>query len=104
MAHQGSKYDNSDDRFYMYQWIDKLEYWLLKLPKPDYTIFLKMPYNYLEQVSFPFQRQEEIKAYLELARLYNWDKIECVKEDKIKNKEEIHKEIIALLQTKGVIK
>ena len=107
MAHQGSKYDNSDDRFYMYQWIDKLEYWLLKLPKPDYTILLKMPYNYLEQVSFPFQRQEEnkvFKAYLELAGLYNWDKIECVKEDKIKNKEEIQKEIIALLQTKGIIK
>ena len=29
----------------MYQWIDKLEYWLLKLPKPDKTIFLHMPYE-----------------------------------------------------------
>ena len=30
----------------MYQWIDKLEYWLLQLPKPDQTIFLHMPYQY----------------------------------------------------------
>ena len=42
-AHQGSKIRNKDDRFYIYQWIDKLEYWLLKLPKADKTIFLHMP-------------------------------------------------------------
>ena len=46
LAHQGSKIHNKDDRFNMYQWIDKLEYWLLKLPKPDKTIFLHMPYEY----------------------------------------------------------
>ena len=28
LAHQGSKIKNKDDRFDMYQWIDKLEYWL----------------------------------------------------------------------------
>ena len=43
MAHQGSRYSDSEERFYMYQWIDKLEYWLLKLPKPDCTILLKVP-------------------------------------------------------------
>ena len=46
MAHQGSKILDKDERFYMYQWIDKLEYWLLGLPKPDKTIFLHMPYEY----------------------------------------------------------
>ena len=46
MAHQGSKIEDKDDRFYMYQWIDKLEYWLLDLPKPDVTIFLHMPVEY----------------------------------------------------------
>ena len=40
MAHQGSRYSDSEERFYMYQWIDKLEYWLLKLPKPDCIILL----------------------------------------------------------------
>ena len=46
MAHQGSKIHDKDERFLMYQWIDKLEYWLLQLPKPDRTIFLHMPYQY----------------------------------------------------------
>ena len=46
LAHQGSKIHDKDERFLMYQWIDKLEYWLLKLPKPDQTIFLHMPYQY----------------------------------------------------------
>lgn len=38
LAHQGSKIKDKDERFLMYQWIDKLEYWLLQLPKPDQTI------------------------------------------------------------------
>ena len=46
LAHQGSKIKDPDERFNMYQWIDKLEYWLLKLPKPDMTIFLHMPFEY----------------------------------------------------------
>ena len=46
LAHLGSKINDKDERFNMYQWIDKLEYWLLKLPKPDFTIFLHMPYEY----------------------------------------------------------
>ena len=43
LAHQGSKIHDKDERFNMYQWIDKLEYWLLGLPKPDKTIFLHVP-------------------------------------------------------------
>ena len=46
MAHQGSKIKDDDERFHMYQWIDKLEFWLLDLPKPDKTIFLHVPYSY----------------------------------------------------------
>lgn len=45
LAHQGSKILDKDERFNMYQWIDKLEFWLLELPKPDVAIFLHMPYE-----------------------------------------------------------
>ena len=45
LAYQGSKIRDKDERFDMYQWIDKLEYWLLGLPKPDMTIFLHVPYE-----------------------------------------------------------
>lgn len=108
MANQGSKYSDSEDRFYMYQWIDKLEYWLLKLPKPDYTILLNMPYKYSNQLSFDFKEEDSkqtrvLEAYLELAGLYNWDIIDCIDENKEKTIDEIHKEIIELLKDKGII-
>lgn len=108
MAHQGSKYKTSDERFYMYQWIDKLEYWLLKLPKPDYTILLNLPYCYSKQlkdkqVSFDLESKKEdedkvLTAYLELAELYNWDVITCVEEGVAKTIEQIHREIMSLLK------
>ena len=107
MANQGSKYNDSEDRFYMYQWIDKLEYWLLKLPKPDYTILLNMPYKYNNQLSFDLTKEDSkqervLEAYLELAGLYNWDVIDCINEDKEKTIDEIHEEIMELLETKGI--
>ena len=108
MANQGSKYSDSEDRFYMYQWIDKLEYWLLKLPKPDYTILLNMPYKYNNQLSFNLTKEaskEEkvLQAYIELAGLYNWDVIDCIVDSKEKSIDDIHKEIIELLKNKGII-
>ena len=107
MANQGSKYEDSEDRFYMYQWIDKLEYWLLKLPKPDYTILLNMPYKYNNQLSFDLTNEDSkqervLESYLELAGLYNWDIINCIDEDKEKTIDEIHEEIMELLETKGI--
>lgn len=36
-------------------------------------------------------------AYIELSELYNWDKIECVKDNKIKSIEEINDEIYNIL-------
>lgn len=101
MAYQGSKIDDKEERFNMYQWIDKLEYWLLRLPQPDMTIFLKMPYEYsniLRKNKFDPEESEEhlqksADAYLELSELYNWTRIECIKDEKIRSKEDIAEEI-----------
>ncbi len=109
LAHQGSKIKDKDERFNMYQWIDKLEYWLLQLPKPDKTIFLHVPHNYSmelikqrtqldekEKSKEHLQRAEE--AYLELVELYNWDKIECVKNEKLRSIEDINDEILNIIK------
>ena len=108
LAHQGSKIKDKDNRFNMYQWIDKLEYWLLGLPKPDKTIFLHMPYEYtLElqknrtEIDAVEKSEEHLKlaeeAYIELSELYNWDKIECVEDNKIRSIEDIHSDIMNLI-------
>lgn len=89
----------------MYQWIDKLEYWLLELPKPDMTVFLHMPYEYsLElkknRVSLDEHEKSEFylkhaeACYLELKELYNWEYINCIKDNKIRSVEDISDEVL----------
>ncbi|MBQ3307081.1 MAG: thymidylate kinase [Bacilli bacterium] len=108
LAHQGSKIKDDDERFNMYQWIDKLEYWLLKLPKPDITIFLHVPYeNTIElrknrEFIDEHEKSEEHlksaeKAYVELSELYNWEKIECIKDNKLRTIEDINDEIFKMI-------
>ena len=109
LAHQGSKILDKDERFNMYQWIDKLEYWLLKLPKPDKTIFLHVPYEYtieLKKNRANLDEHEKNKdhllhseeAYIELSELYSWDKIECIKDNKLRSIEDINNEIYKLVK------
>ena len=108
LAHQGSKIKDKDERFNMYQWIDKLEYWLLKLPKPDKTIFLHVPYEYGEElrksrnVSDEHERSETHlkqaeEAYIELSELYNWSRIDCIKDNKLRSIEEINEDILRIV-------
>ena len=105
MAHQGSKIHDDNERFNMYQWIDKLEYWLLGLPKPDKTIFLHVPYSYAfelkkNRISLDEHEksEEHLKnsevAYLELSSFYNWININCIKDKRIRDIEDINEEII----------
>ena len=109
MAHQGSKIKNDEERFHMYEWIDKLEFWLLGLPKPDKTIFLHVPYTYAaklkkNRLSLDEHEmcEEHLKnsevAYIELSELYNWKHINCIKDDAIRSVEDINTEIIECLK------
>ena len=109
LAHQGSKIKDKEERFNMYQWIDKLEYWLLRLPKPDKTIFLHVPLEYslkLRNNRENLDEHEKSKEYLQLAEesyielseLYNWTKIECVKDDMLRSIEDINEEIMKVIE------
>lgn len=110
LAHQGSKIKDQEERFNMYQWIDKLEYWLLKLPKPDKTILLYVPYEYTNKLRQDrlFEDEHEAsedhlknaeQAYIELSELYNWNKIDCIKDGKLRDIEDINDEIISIINT-----
>lgn len=109
LAHQGSKIIDKDDRFNMYQWIDKLEYWLLGLPKPDKTIFLHVPAEKTLELlkcreclddheKSPEYLKNVEESYIELSELYNWDRIECIKYDKLRTVDDINNEIIKLVE------
>ena len=105
MAHQGAKVENPDERFNLFKWIDKLEYWLLELPKADLTIFLHVPYTITKELqkNRPFLDENEKDAsyqintertYMELAGLYNWTTIDCSNDGKLRSIDDINQEIM----------
>ena len=106
MAHRGGLEKDKLMRKYYYDLIDKLEYEISELPRPDQTIFLYMPY--LAACELKKNREEELdetetneeylklseKAFLELAKIYNYDKIDCATEDdKPRSIEAIHEDV-----------
>lgn len=108
MAHQGSKIADKDERFYFYRWIDKLEYWLLELPKADLTIYLHMPYRFTKElmknrvVQDLKEKDDDYlihseETYIELSELYHWTTINCVDGGKIRSIEEINTDILQVI-------
>ncbi len=105
LAHQGGKIKDKEERFKMYEWLNKLEFDLLELPKADIKIFLHMPYS----VSLELKKnrkegldQHELsrehllmaeKAYIEIADLYNFKTIECNLGNKPREVENINKDL-----------
>ena len=110
MAHQAGKLNNEEARLAMFKWLEKLEYDLLELPKPDISIFLYMPYEYSKELQ---NKRNELdghelskdhlinasNAYLEMSTLYNFIQIECVKNNKIRTKEDINDEIYSKIES-----
>ena len=113
MAHQGGKIKEKDERLKMYEKLDKLEFDIMELPRPDAVIFLYMPYEYASilkqsRKEAPDQHEsskEHLKqaenAYLELTEIYNYIKIDCVKDDVIRTIDDINKEVVEKIE--GVI-
>ena len=113
MAHQGGKIKEKDERLKMYEKLDKLEFDIMELPRPDAVIFLYMPYEYASilkqsRKETPDQHEsskEHLKqaesAYLELTEIYNYIKIDCVKDDVIRTIDDINKEVVEKIE--GVI-
>lgn len=111
MAHQGGKIFDKEERLKLYKNLEDLEYGFLELPKPDLTIFLYMPYKKeaelkkgrkepadQHEVSMLHIRNAE-HAYLELAELHNYKKINCVdKKNKLRDIEDIQEEIYELVK------
>lgn len=110
MAHLGANLAE-DQREEFMRWLDNLEYETNGLPKPDLVILLDVDpavgqknvegrdihennLKHLEQAS---------KIYLELSQAEpNWQVVNCTISGKMKSKEDIHREITALIDEKLV--
>ena len=102
MAHQGGKIKDTEERHKMYKWLEQLEFDLLGLPEPDIKIFLYVPLEVSMEIrknrnesfdqheSNPEHLKHAENAYLEIADLYDFIKIDCTVDNKMLSIEEIN--------------
>lgn len=108
IVHQGCKLHNQD-RIKFWEWEIQYETELLRLPKPDLTIYLDVPVSCTEKN----MKDRELKAgtsmdihesnmdYLSLCRatasqaadLFGWKRIQCVEDDQMRSIEDIAKDV-----------
>lgn len=110
MLHQASKIDNKKEKEKFLNWLFDLEYNIYKIPKPDKVIFLNMPIEYSSKLlknrdnRFDYKKEDiheknieymkkSYETACELAKMYNWVEIKCISDGKIKDVNEISKEI-----------
>lgn len=108
--HQGGKISDRKERKKFLKWLEEMEFNVFKIPKPDVIIFLNVPY----QISKKLLVKKVFRSYVknakndkvEKSRIYqessyqqslnlvkenkNWIKIDCVKNNKLLNPEEIN--------------
>lgn len=112
MAHQASKIYQKNLRFEMYDWLERLEFDFLGLPKPDLRVLLYMPYEQGEILrskraeSLDEHEKDKdhllnsLKAYLEIASKYDFKVIECNDGDLVRSIEDIHMELYKFIKDK----
>lgn len=101
MAFQGGKIKDIKERNMMYEWLDNLEFVLLDLPRPDFVIFLYLPYEHVcklkekrgEGANTTILHMAEI-AYIELSSIYDYHKINCLKNNELRSIEDIAEEVL----------
>lgn len=118
LIYQGAKIKNKKERGKFFKWAEKLEYELLKLPKPNLVIYLWVP----PEVSYRLilKRQKQIKnrkcdgyeknlayqkevakisKFLALSRK-NWQMIKCYEHDILLSRQEIAKKVWKIVRNK----
>jgi len=117
MGHQGGKIFDKEERAKLYKNLADLEYGFLELPKPDFTIFLYMPYQKVAELrngraepsdqheANPLHIRNAEHAYLELAEMHNYHKIDCVdKKGKLRDVESIQEDVYNIVKKELKIK
>lgn len=121
--HQGGKIQDSRKRKKFMEWLEKMEFGVFNLPKPDLILYLDVPIDVSQKLlnknsSSMKQKKKHVRGgkdladknlnYLEKSRKSalsivkkhnNWVKIQCVKSGKLMSIEDIHTLVFNEIQT-----
>ncbi len=110
MVHQMVKYDDQTERTAFLNWLEDFEFVKFGLPRPDLVCLLDVPL----EVSQALMKERKYKtggqtgdihekdmmylanchaAYDELVQRYDWKRIVCAQENKMRSIEEIHENV-----------
>jgi len=111
-GHQGGKIGDKQERRAMYDWLYRLEFEMLEIPKMDIGVFIHMPYE--QSLILKSYRKEEMDqheqdkdhllnaelAYMEIAELYVFSTITCIENRVLTKVIYINNEIYEFLKGK----
>ena len=115
MVHQAGKINDEKEREKFLNWLFDLEFNIYGLPVPSKVFFLNMPPEKVKELikdrenKFSHTNKKDIherdekhleesyNAACSLVDKYDWNEIKCVKENKIRTRENIHEEIYKIV-------
>lgn len=108
----------ADKRREFIQWVYRMEQDVIGLPKEDLVIYFHLPtalaqslINKRAAAGYPkdiYEKNEQLLVTVEtlyrelIAQRQNWRVIECAKDNQIRTREDIHKEVLDVLAGEGV--
>ncbi len=116
MIHQASKIKNNEEKSAFLDWLWDLEFVKLGIPVPDCVIFLDMPPEYgiklMKERKNKFTDKSEkdiheksadhlFESYQNACRIaeaYKWNRVMCVKNDNIRDIDDIHEDIYSIVK------
>ncbi|MGH8484983.1 MAG: dTMP kinase, partial [Pseudomonas sp.] len=111
MAHQGTKFDNAEERRGYFIWLDNLEFDMLRIPRPDLNLVLRVPAETAQKLvdqkskrSYTDKKRDmheadlqhlsrAVEVYDDLCQLFPKDfyRIDCVRDGQLMEIEAISK-------------
>lgn len=114
MAHQGTKFNNAEQRRGYFIWLDNLEFEMLQIPRPDLSVVLRVPAEIAQTLvdkkearSYTDKKrdiheadlshlQRSVAVYDDLCELFPKDflRLDCVRSGNLLSIEQVHKLLV----------
>ena len=118
MAHQGTKFDNAEERRGYFIWLDNIEFEMLKVPRPDKSFVLRVPADIAQKLvdnkdqrSYTDKKRDiheadihhlekSVEVYDDLCELFpkDFQRLDCVRSNNLLSIDTIHKMLWETMQ------
>lgn len=114
MAHQGTKFENTEQRRGYFIWLDNLEFEMLKIPRPSLSVVLRVPAEIAQELvdkkesrSYTDKKRDiheadldhlkkSVQVYDDLCQLFpkDFERVDCVRSGELLSIDQVHKLLV----------